>query len=95
MTDAPQTKDDEKRDAVILACVSKNYFAKHLKETGANPLLWTTNLMAPEAYILHDALEGWTLGESDEQIRTRAAAAYSKYQKISLKSARNLLVTGW
>ncbi len=51
--------------------------------------------MAPEAYILHDALEGWTNGETDEQVRNRAAAAYSKYQKISLKSAQNLLVTGW
>src|SRR5688572_6774383 len=55
----PQKLDDEKRDAVILACASRNYFARHLKKTGANPLLWTSNLMAPEAYILHDALEGW------------------------------------
>ena len=95
LTDVPQRKDDGKRDAVILACASKNYFAKHLKETGANPLLWTTNLMAPEAYILHDALEGWATGETATQIRVRAAAAYAKYQKISQKSAQNLLVTGW
>lgn len=91
----PSKTDDEKRDAVILACASKGYFAAPLKKTGANPLLWTSNLMAPEAYILHDALEGWTKNETAEQIRDRAAAAYSKYQKISLKSARNLLVTGW
>jgi hypothetical protein len=51
--------------------------------------------MAPESYILHDALEGWIGGESDEQIRTRAASAYGKYQKISLRSAKKLLVTGW
>ncbi|HEX8367704.1 MAG TPA: hypothetical protein VF604_03980 [Pyrinomonadaceae bacterium] len=81
--------------AVIPACASRNYFAEPLRKTSAKPLLWTTNLMAPEAYILHDALEGWTRGESEAQIRTRAAQAYGKYQKISLKSARNLLVTGW
>ena len=91
----PAKADDEKREAIILACASRNYFAAPLRKTGAKPLLWTTNLMAPEAYILHDALEGWTKAETDEQIRQRAAAAYSKYQKISLRSAQNLLVTGW
>ena len=88
-------KDDSEREAIILACASRNYFTAPLKKTSAKPLLWTSNLMAPEAYILHDALEGWTRGETDEQIRHRAAAAYAKYQKISLKSAQNLLVTGW
>ena len=91
----PVKKDDEKREAVILACASRNYFAKPLRKTSATPLLWTTNLMAPEAYILHDALEGWTKGEDAAKVRVRAAAAYAKYQKISLKSAQNLLVTGW
>ena len=91
----PTKKDDENREAIILACASRNYFAEPLKKTSAKPLLWTSNLMAPEAYILHDALEGWVKGETDEQVRNRAAAAYSKYQKISLKSAQNLLVTGW
>ncbi len=91
----PQKRDDEKRDAVILACASRNYFAKPLKKTGANPLLWTSNLMAPEAYILHDAIEGWVRNENAQQIRVRAASAYAKYQKISQKSAQNLLVTGW
>ena len=91
----PVKKDDENRDAIILACASRQYFSAHLRKTSARPLLWTTNLMAPEAYILHDALEGWTKGETDEQINLRAAQAYSKYQKISLRSAQNLLVSGW
>ena len=60
-----------------------------------NPLVWTTGLMAPEAYTLHDALTGYVKGEDAEAIRTRAAKAYSKYQKCSEKAARNLLVTGW
>lgn len=91
----PAKKDDDEREAVILACASRNYFSAPLKKTSARPLLWTSNLMAPEAYILHDALEGWTRGETDAEIRNRAAAAYAKYQKISLRSAQNLLVTGW
>jgi hypothetical protein len=91
----PSKIDDQKRDAVMLACASRQYFAEPLRKTSAEPLLWTTNLMAPEAYILHDALEGWARAESREQVRDRAAAAYAKYQRISLNAARNLLVTGW
>lgn len=88
-------KDDDKRQAIVLACLSKKYFAKHLKQTSTEPLLWTTNFMAPEAYILHGAFEGWINGESDERIRTRAAQAYAKYQRISLRASKGLLVTGW
>ena len=33
--------------------------------------------------------------EENSAIQNRAAAAYSKYQKISLKSAKNLLVSRW
>lgn len=91
----PELVDNDKREAIVLACASRNYFLAPLKKTSATPLLWTTNLMAPEAYILHDALEGWTRGESDASIRERAAAAYAKYQRISASAARNLLVTGW
>lgn len=88
-------KDEDERDAIILACASRQYFGPHLKQTSANPILWTSNLMAPEAYILHDALDGWIKGETSTQIQTRGAAAYAKYQRISLKSAQRLLVTGW
>ncbi|HKX83170.1 MAG TPA: hypothetical protein VJL58_03030 [Pyrinomonadaceae bacterium] len=89
------TRGQEKQDAIILACASRNYFSKHLRKTGASPLLWTTNLMAPEAYILHDALDGWIAGDSPDGVRDRAARAYAKYQRISQRSAENLLVTGW
>ena len=90
-----QNADGKKRDCIILACASKPYFSPYLKTAGANPLVWTTGLMCPEAYTLHDALSGYVNGETAAQIRTRAALAYSKYQKCSEKAARNLLATGW
>lgn len=90
----PKKHDEGKRDAVILACASRSYFTKPLKESGASPLLWTSNLMAPEAYILHDAIEGWVRNETGRQVQVRAAAAYAKYQGISQRAAENLLVTG-
>ncbi|HKP38071.1 MAG TPA: hypothetical protein VJT71_14535 [Pyrinomonadaceae bacterium] len=91
----PKKRDDEKRDAIILACASKGYFADALRKTGANPLVWTTNLMAPEAYVLSAAIDGWLKKENDEAVRLRAAAAYHKYQNCGLKSANRLFATGW
>lgn len=91
----PQRRDDRERRAIILACASKSYFSTALQETGATPLLWTTNLMAPEAYVLSAAVDGWMKKETDEQIRLRAAVAYNKYQNCGLKGARALFATGW
>ncbi|MDC8002740.1 hypothetical protein POV27_01630 [Aureisphaera galaxeae] len=87
--------DGEERDAVILACISKEYFKPYLQLTKANPLVWSTGLMSPEVYTLEAAIEGWIANESDAQIRERAAQAYHKYQKCGIKGARNLLVTGY
>ncbi|MBX9783267.1 MAG: hypothetical protein K2X48_08245 [Chitinophagaceae bacterium] len=84
-----------KREAIILACISKRYFYNHLKPTGAVPLLRSNGLMSPEAYTLKAAIDGWIKKESSEQIRIRPAAAYHQYQKCGMNGARNLLVTGW
>jgi len=91
----PKRKNETHRDAIILACASKQYFAEVLRAGGAYPLLWTTNLMAPEAYTLQSALEGWIGGENNEQIRDRAAGAYDKYQKCGLRGARRIFASGW
>jgi hypothetical protein len=87
--------DNKERDLIILACYSKRYFTPHLETANVNPLVWTTHLMAPEAYTLHDALTGYINGEANEDIRERAAAAYARYQKCSITAAKGLLVTGW
>jgi hypothetical protein len=87
--------DKKLRDAIVLACASKQFFANGLTYTSAKPLLWTTGLMAPEAYVLEAALAGWTRNESGEQIRDRAAKAYNRYQKCGDKAAHHLFATGW
>ena len=91
----PTQRDTRRRDAMILCCASKNYFARPLRPSGANPVLWTTGLMAPEAYVLKAAVEGWVRSEGGEQIRSRAAGAYHTYQRCGLTAARNLFTTGW
>ncbi len=91
----PKRADDRRRDVMILACAAKSWFAEPLREAGAYPVVWTTNLMAPEAYTLKDALDGWIAGETNDAICDRAATAYHQYQKCGLKAARRLLVTGF
>lgn len=95
LPDTPRKRDDRKRDAIILACASKQYFSSALKLTGASPLLWTTNLMAPEAYVLSAAVDGWIKKDSAEQVRMGAAKAYHSYQNCGLRAASNLFATGW
>lgn len=87
--------NNRKREAIVLACYSKNYFSSHLKQTGAFPLVWTTGLMAPEAYTLHDAIQAWIENKSTNEISLAAAKAYAKYQKCGIKAAQRLLVSGW
>ena len=81
--------------AIILACASRSYFRDLLRASGATPLLWTTSLMAPEAYTLKAAATGWMQQESKEQIRMRAAAAYAQYQKCSDEAAMRLFSSDW
>lgn len=83
------------KDVILLSCASSQYFADYLRAANATPLLWTTNLMCPEAYTLHDALTGWVKNETPAQIHARAAKAYSAHQRCSVRAARRLLKTGW
>jgi len=91
----PLQKNDTHRDAIVLACASRQFFAEPIRASGAFPLIWTTGLMAPEAYTLKSALDGWIAGESREEIRDRAASAYDKYQKCGARAAHRLLTSGW
>ena len=78
------------RDAIVLSCLSQSWFANRLDKISVRPVLMTRSLMYPGSFLLHDALEGWLRSESKEQIRERAAKAYARNQKISVKSARTI-----
>lgn len=91
----PKQKNNSKKDVIILACASRNYYKEGLKQAGAFPLLWTTNLMCPEAYTLKAAIDGWLLNETGEKIHLRAAEAYNQYLKCGINGAKKLFATGW
>ena len=86
---------DKTKDVIILACYSKRYFSPEMRKAKANPILWTTHLMAPEAYTLKSAIDGWIKNETGSEIDERAAQTYNKYQKCGIKGARNLFTTGF
>ncbi len=91
----PKQKNNSKKDVIILACASRNYYKEGLKQAGAFPLLWTTNLMCPEAYTLKAAIDGWLLNETGDKIHLRAAEAYNQYLKCGMNGAKKLFATGW
>ena len=66
----PRKRNEIHHDVIILACASKQFFSQPLRASGAYPLLWTTGLMAPEAYTLKSALDGWIDHESNDQVRS-------------------------
>ena len=90
----PQDSGTGARDAAVFACLSREYFQDALRQAGARPLILTKSLMCPEAYSTHALVLGWAAGEKPAAIRERIAAAYSRYQKCSLKGARSVFAAG-
>ncbi len=78
------------RGAIVLACISRRYFGPHLASAGAVPVLTTTGLMAPEAYVLDAALASLLAGGRPEAAKEAAATSYDRFQKCGLRGARRL-----
>lgn len=74
----------------VFCCVSDSYFTAGLRYSGAEPVLMTSQLMYPGAFLLSATLEGWLAGEAPPRLLERAAAAYARNQGISVKAARGV-----
>ena len=83
--------DKVKRDVILLSCYNIS-MCDYLNDN-VNTILLTKQFMAPEAYILENVLEGWIAGEIGDDIKLRAAKAYSKYQRCSLNAALGVFTT--
>src|ERR1041384_7650717 len=90
----PSRRDARTRDAVVLCCKSEAYFSKPLLDAGARPLMMTTQLMYPGAFILREFIESWAVGESPDRSLDRAARAYARNQQISGGAARRIFTVG-
>lgn len=74
-------------ECIVLCCKSQAYFQERIESVDAKPILLTTQLMYPGAFILHDVLEEWILGSSAKAYRTAAGRSYAANQKIAQKAA--------
>lgn len=92
----PQFNDGKvQKDAVIIACITNDYFIDHLLKARAYPLLLTTNLLAPEAYVIGNVIDAWAKLKNGEEIHLAAAKGYNQYQKCGIRGAKRLFQTGW
>lgn len=90
------SKDSVIREAVSISCYSKTFFHSRFAKCGAFPLICTSGLLAPEAYVLGAVIEQWANQKSASEIRNAAGDAYhSKHPSASQKGARALFTTGW
>ncbi|MCG8577097.1 MAG: hypothetical protein MI810_19605 [Flavobacteriales bacterium] len=83
------------KDAVAIACSSRSWFNPYFLEVNAYPLVTTTNLLYPGAFILNGIIEKWAMMDSEENIRFAAGDAYHEVKQCGQRSGRNLFATGW
>ena len=73
-------------DCVVLCCRSEQYFKTRIEAAGGRPILLTTQLMYPGAFILRAVADSWLDGEKRSAIRESAGIAYAENQKLSKKA---------
>jgi hypothetical protein len=78
------------KQAVVLACLSDEYFSGHLQAAGSKPVVTTFSFMAPEAYVLEAVARGFAEQADEAELRRAAAAAYAKYQHISARAGNSV-----
>ncbi|MGJ0484746.1 MAG: hypothetical protein ACR65R_09455 [Methylomicrobium sp.] len=78
------------KQAVVLACLSDEFFSAHLQDAGSQPVVTTFSFMAPEAYVLEAVARGFAEQASETELRSAAADAYAKYQHISAKAGKSV-----
>jgi hypothetical protein len=89
------SEDQVIREVSAIGCISHSYFKEHLLTSKGYPVLMTTNLMAPEAYVLEAVIESWMNLKTEQLIRKNAGIAYDKYQNCGVKGATRLFKYGW
>lgn len=89
-------KDKVSRQGAVIACASKGYFMDHFKHLGAAPVITTTGLMAPEAYVLEALVTALAGNKSLPDIRRACGNAYhAKHPSSSLNACIGLFHAGW
>jgi len=86
----PSGAAEPARAGAVIACASKPYFEPLLRRSGAEAVLLTTGLMAPEAYTLDAAVREWFRSGEAAQTRRAAARAYDAFQHCGRVASQRL-----
>lgn len=78
------------KQAVVLACLSDEFFSEHVLAAGSKPVVTTFSFMAPEAYVLEAVARGFANQSSEAELRSLAGTAYARYQHISAKAGKSV-----
>lgn len=90
------TSQTRPKDAVSISCASKGYFKIKYLETNSYPLVHTTNLLYPGAFILEGIINKWAMLENEIECKKAAGDAYYKHKpKSGSKGSQNLFDYGW
>lgn len=90
------TNDTKPKDAVSISCVSTNYFKSHYTATKSYPLVHTTGLLYPGAFILRNIIDQWAMLKSDKDCKIAAGKAYYEHKpKSGPNGSQNLFNYGW
>lgn len=91
-----KSTDGIARDAVTIACISGEYFKPVYKETNSYPLVHTTNLLYPGAFILEGVINSWANLNSDRECKIAAGNGYFEHKpKSGPNGSQNLFSYGW
>ena len=87
--------DGRVRDAVSISCISNAYFHDHYRLTNSYPLVNTTGLLYPGAFVLEGIINQWALLKDAEEIKKAAGNAYYKHKpKSGPNGSQRLFCTG-
>ncbi|MBQ3526140.1 MAG: hypothetical protein Q4A24_09795 [Akkermansia sp.] len=81
-------------DAVVLCCMSDEYFSDRIRRLGGRPVLMTRQNMYPAGKVLTELLSVWLKTPADTSaLHAAAARAYAQNQGISFKAASGVFVS--
>jgi len=90
-----KTVDGIKREGVVISCYSGYYFNRFFRAAQAYPLVFTSGLLYPGAFILDDVISSWATGKSRNECRIAAGESYNRIMKCGRQAGINLFLSGW
>ncbi len=87
----PTHCSEKAADAIVLCCMSQEYFAPRLEKLGSRAVLTTRQFMYPAGQVMLAALDEWMRDANDRSaIHHAAGKAYAANQKISLRAGKGI-----